>query len=94
MGAGGLELLAPAPSDWIVSLRKTDGSVIRYRVGPGTVSDSIALERAIRAARLRPDQIEDATLCRASERIAASVATGPDMDAEFRRLLQRARGDA
>lgn len=86
-----MDLVAPAPTDWIVTLRTKDGAVVRYRVSPGTVSEAVALERAMRAGRLSPVQVEQVELCRASERAVALGLATDGLDRQFRALLADAR---
>lgn len=85
-----MDLVAPAPTDWIVTLRTKD-AVVRYRVSPGTVSEAVALERAMRAGRLSPVQVEQVELCRASERAVALGIATDGLDRQFRALLADAR---
>ena len=82
-------VVAPDPTDWIVSLRPADGSPARrYRVSPGSLTDAAAIARALRVARLAPEAVADVDICRAAEHSRLTVYT---TTAEFDRLVASAR---
>jgi hypothetical protein len=79
----GMAIAAPAESDWIVSLFKRGGEVVRYRISPGTCSQEDALRKGLLASKTPTNAIADATVVRARDHRRVIVE---DTEAEFRRL--------
>lgn len=79
----GMAIAAPADSDWIVSLFKRGGEVVRFRISPGTCSQEDALRKGLLASKSSPAMIADATVVRAADHRRVIVE---DTEAEFRRL--------
>lgn len=81
-------LVAPADTDWIVSVTKHGGELKRFRVSPGSLDPESAVKRAIRSAGLALSDVSEVTYCRAFEHLRV-VTT--DLDAQFRQLMDDAR---
>ena len=80
------EVIAPGADDWLVTLRLRSGSVVTRRVNPGRISEEFAVRAAVRAQRVKPEDVLDVEIRRAGEEKRIVVETDG-----FQELLKRAR---
>ena len=85
-------LAVPDGSDWIVAIRRAkSGAVVKYRVAPGSLSETEAVKRALRAGRIPLDDVADVELCRANEHVRIGAE---DYETELAALIRRRKGIA
>ena len=80
------KVIAPGADDWIVTLRLRSGEVITRRVNPGRISEETAVLFAMRAQRVKPEDVADLEVRRAGEEKRIVVESD-----DFQELLKRAR---
>ena len=80
------KVIAPGADDWIVTLRLRSGEVVTRRVNPGRISEETAVRFAMRAQQVKPADVADVWIRRASEEKRIVVESD-----DFQELLKRAR---
>lgn len=80
------KVIAPGADDWLVTLLLRSGEVVTRRVNPGRISEETAVRFAMRAQRVKPEDVADVWIRRAGEEKRIVVEND-----DFQELLKRAR---
>ncbi len=81
-------LVAPADTDWIVSVVSSDGKTSRYRVSPGSLDPEEAIRRALRSSGIPIPNVREVSYLRAYDHLKISTT---DIDAQFAALVEDAK---